>query len=615
MMQRHLTLVSILIALVIFVAVNMLGTKLLSPFRADFTENKIYTLSNGTKDVLAKLDEPVTVRMFFSEKDAVGFPAIQSYAARVKGILEQYARVGGGKLKFEYITPEAFSEEEDVAVSAGMQGVPINESGTKLYFGVSATGATDETVAIPFLNSDRQSFLEYDLSRLIDDAAHPKKTVIGLITGAPMQGGMSGMLQYKKPWALYNQLQDTFDLRTLQPDAKEIPQDVKLLFIVHPHNITPTGLQAVDQFILKGGRAIIFLDANSITQPEAARSDMSKLLSAWGVAMVPDRVAADEQAAMRVQLNDDGDDGTSMQSAMNVTWLSLTDDDTINRADVSTAQLRMIRLIESGYFVLKPDAPVTATTLLSTHKPAESIDAKALIENKKNPVPLQSLAQPEKEKLALAIRIEGKVKTAFPEVKTEGHLSESTAPIHVVLVGDSDMLVDDFWVNEQSFFGKRVYVPTSDNGGFALNLIDSMSGSPELIGLRSRGTEDRPFEVVSKMRQEAEKRYHAEEQRLKKKLSEIESNMRAISKEKEEGGALFSDAEQKEMKNFRSEMLYTRKQLRDVQRGLQEDINALGTRLQWINIGLMPAIILLLSFFLPSKLGVRRRKKSTRAHE
>lgn len=605
-MKRHLTSITIAVAVIIFITINMLGMKLLSPFRLDFTENHIYTLSDGTRSVLKNLDEPVTVKFFFSEKDAVGYPTIQSYAARIKGILEQYARASDGKLKFETVATESFSEEEDMAVAAGMQGVPINESGTKMFFGVAATGATDETVAIPFLDSNRQAFLEYDLSRLIDDAAHPKKPVIGLLTGAQMAGGVGMMMQYQKPWILYEQLKEHFDIRTLQPDMKEIPADVKLLMLVHPHTISEQALKQVDQFILKGGSAIFFLDPNFMSEGDTS-SDMKKLLATWGVELVPGRVAADPESAMRVQINED--ESSSMQAAMNVAWLNLTDDATINREDVTTAQLRLIRMIEGGYFAVKKDAPVKATTLLSTHTPGQSLDVKTLKENKANPVPLEGLAVKEKDKLALAIRIEGRVPSAFADDKSSGHLAESKGNIHVVLVGDSDMLADNFWVSEQNFFGKRAYVPTADNGGFAMNLIDAMSGNPDLIGLRSRGTEERPFAVVGKMRQNAERKFYQEESRLKKKLIEIEANMRALGKENEEG-ALFNEAQQEQMKNFRSEMLSARKQLREVQRELQEEIGALSTTLQWINIGLMPLVILLLSFWLPKKLGVRRTRKA-----
>lgn len=604
-MKRHLTLITILVAAIIFVAVNMLGTKLFSPYRFDFTEHRIYTLSDGTRQVLKNLDEPVTVRFFFSEKDAVGYPVIQAYATRVKGILEQYVRAADGKLKFETVATESFSEEEDLAVAAGMQGVPINESGTKMFFGVAATGPTDETIAIPFLDSDRQVFLEYDLSRLIDDAAHPQKPVIGLLSGAPMSGGIGLMMNYQKPWILYEQMKEQFDLRILQSDMKEIPSGMKLLMVVHPHNISEPVLRLIDQFILKGGSAIFFLDPSFITEGDTS-SDMKKLLNAWGVELVPGRVAADPESAMRVQINEGSE--SSMQAAMNVSWLNLTDDATINREDVSTAQLRMVRFIESGYFAVKKDAPVKVTTLLSTHNPGYSLKVETLKENKNNPVPLEAAAKKEKAALPLAIRIEGKVKSAFPDDGKGDYLAESKDNIHLVLVGDSDMLADNFWVAEQSFFGKRAYVPTADNGGFAMNLIDAMSGDPELIGLRSRGTEDRPFEVVGKMRQKAERKFYLEETRLKKKLVEIEANMRALGKENEEG-ALFSEAQQEQMKNFRQEMLHTRKQLRDVQRDLQQEIGTLSTTLQWINIGLMPLVVLLLSLWLPRKLGVRRARK------
>lgn len=609
MIQRFNVTLTLAIAAIIFVVVNMLGMRFLAPYRFDFTEYGIYTLSDGTREVLSKLDEPVTLRFFYSEKQAVGYPVIQAYAARVKGVLQQYKQAGNGKLKLETVNPEAFSEQEDLAVSNGVKGVPVNDSGEKLYFGVSATGATDEMMAIPYLDPDRQAFLEYDLSRLIDEAAHPKKPVVGLINGLMMQGGVLAMMKYNQPWAIFEQMQQGYDVRVLNSDVKEIPEEVQVLMVAHPDDIQPQTLEAIDQFVLKGGRVVFYLDANSITKSESPRSDMAALLKAWGVQLVPGRIAADEKSALRVQVEGDESGENRMQSAMNITWLNLTDDDTINRSDVATAQLRMVRMVESGYFALDPKAPVTAETLLMTHKPAASVTEAQVKETSDNPIPLLSMARTEKGKLPLAIRIEGKVKTAFPDSTLKDHVSASQKPIHIVLVGDADMLADGIWANVQDFYGKRIVVPTADNGNFAMNVLDSLAGNPALIGLRSRGTEDRPFIVVGIMRQAAEKKFHEEEKRIKRKLAEIEATMRELGNDRD-SGEIISAAEQEQRTNFHDEMLRTRKQLRDVQRALQEDIDTLSQQLQWINIGLMPLVALALAFYLPAKLGNRRRKRA-----
>lgn len=607
-MQRFNVTLTLAIAAIIFVVVNMLGMRFLAPYRFDFTEYGVYTLSDGTRDVLAKIDEPVTLRFFYSEKQAVGYPVIQAYAARVKGVLQQYEDAGGSKLKLEIVNPEAFSEQEDLAVENGVKGVPVNDSGAKLYFGVSATGATDEMIAIPYLDPDRQAFLEYDLSRLIDEAAHPKKPVVGLINGLMMQGGILAMMKYNQPWAIYDQMQQSYDLRQLNDDVKEIPKDIQVLMVVHPDAIQPQALEAIDQFVLKGGRAVFYLDPSSFAKTESPYSDMKALLDGWGVHLVPGRVAADEKAAIRVQVDDDETGQNRMQSAMNITWLNLTDDDTINRTDVATAQLRMVRMIQSGYFAIDPKSSLTADVLLMTHKPAASVTVTQIKQTNDNPIPLLSMAQPEKEKLALAIRVHGKVKSAFPDSKLKDHVSESEKPINVVLVGDADMLADDIWANVENFYGKKIVVPTADNGNFAMNVLDSLVGNPELIGLRSRGTEDRPFVVVGEMRQQAEKQFHEEEKRIKQKLAEIEATMRELGNDRNSGD-IINAQEQEQRNKFREEMLKTRKQLRDVQRSLQEGIDRLSQKLQWINIGLMPLVVLVLAFFLPAKLGKRRRKK------
>lgn len=601
--------------IVAFVAINILSGALLSANRIDLTEGKLFTLSEGTKKILSSLKEPVTLRFFYSEEQANGYPVIQSYGARLKGLMQQFQDISGGKAKVEIINPKTFTEEEDKAVALGVAGLPTGPSGEKLYFGLSVSNTLGDHAAIPFFDPDKAAFVEYDITRMVHDLSSPKKSKVGLMTWMPMQGGGGSMLNIEGPWIIYQQMKDSFDVLVLDKDAQSIPDDIDVLMLVHPAADLPEDTQyAIDQFILKGGRALIFVDPYTKMEGAIApSSNLPKLFAAWGIEMPKDEVVADPEAAIRVR-NDER--GSVLESVSNPVWLALQKGN-FNAAEIISADMETMRFIVSGHLIpKKPEegqaaADITMMPLVLSGPNAMAVESQNLMFNF-DPAQFMQKAKPMQGRAIMAARLSGVAHTAFPEKKDEaGHLEVSKEPINVVVVADVDMMRDGFWASKQNYIGREIVVPTANNGSFVLNALDILSGGGELIGLRSRMTADRPFEKVEAMRLEAEGRFRTQEDELKNKLADLERRLSTLqnpeSMQTGEGGEMLLSADQqKELDRFRDEMLTTRKELRGVQRALREDIEQLARKVKLINIALVPFLVLLLALFLPARLGMRR---------
>lgn len=615
---RFLSYGVLALAAVIFVALNLMGNTLLNRFRLDLTEHKLYTLSDGTRNVIDGLKEPMKLRFFFSEEAANGYPALQAYGNRVKGMLKAYTEQSGGKLQLEIINPEPFTEAEDRAVALGVQAIPLDETGTKLYFGLIATNSVDEIGSIPFFDPERAPWLEYDITRIIYDLSQPKKPVVGIMSWLPIFGGASSPTDIQGRWVILDQINQNFKTKHIGTDVKEIPADVDVLMVVHPAKASADTLYAIDQFMLRGGRALIFTDPyTNIKGLTHSESEVNQLYNAWGIDMPPVEMVLDKTVAIRMS---DDERGSSLRTVSNPAWLALTPDN-FDKDDLITSTLQLVRMAAAGHFVYLDDAKktdgkkpgkakrnVTMTPLISTGKEAMVGKSYALMVNQ-DPTELLNEYKPGGKELVLAARVQGQVKSAFPERKGRKHLSESKGEINAILVADSDMLQDGFWVNAQAFYGQRLLVPTAHNGFFVLNALDHLTGSGDLIGLRSRSDYDRPFQVVEQIRQDAEVKFRNREQELRVKLKDLEqklNDMQSTGRHEASGKLVVSDEQQRELLGYRDEILATRKELRSVQRSLIEDIDALGNELKLVNIGLVPLLVIILAFILPRRLGVKR---------
>ncbi|MCC6716218.1 MAG: Gldg family protein [Gammaproteobacteria bacterium] len=630
----------LLLALVAFLAVNIIGNQTLTSMRLDVTENRLFTLSQGTRNILDSLREPINLRFFFSNKLLAGYPDLQTYGVRVRDLLEEYASRSGGQIKLTVIDPEPFSEAEDQAVAFGIRQLPVTEVGDMAYFGVVGTNSVDQEIAIPFFDPSQEQALEYDLTKLVYNLAHPKKRVVGVISGLPIFGTPDPYGRPAQPWTVVPVLREAFDLRELRTDLVSIDKDIDTLVVIHPQNLSEETQYAIDQFVLKGGKAMVFVDPsaeNDSTAPDPAnptllpehKSDLPKLLKAWGLKLLEGKVAADTDAAIRVSYT--GNRGP--QEIEYLPWLHL-EEKNLNREDFTTSQLKLINVGSSGVLQRLEGATTTITPLIETGSNSGLLDAEAVM-IVRDPRGLLESFKPEGKPQMLAARVTGKVASAFPGGKVEkagpdpagqpaegenaaketitkpNHVEESAQPINVIVVADTDMLADSFWIRMQQSMGVRVPTPFADNGNFLVNAIDNLGGNSDLISLRSRGSSSRPFTVVEKIQKDAEAQFRSKERALQDRLQETEKKIAELQQQKDQSaGTLMSPQQKAEVEKFRAEMLNTRKQLRDVQHDLRKNIEGLGTRLRIVNIGLVP--VLLGAFAIVFAL-MRRARRTTPA--
>jgi ABC-type uncharacterized transport system involved in gliding motility auxiliary subunit len=618
MNTRTLSIAGLIVALVLLFAVNILSNTVFTAARVDLTENRLFTLSDGTRNILADLNEPITIRLYLSERLARTLPAINSYATRVKGLLGEYERASGGMIEVRIIDPEPFSEEEDRAVGYGLSGVPLEGGQEKLYMGLVGTNSVDDEDIIPFLSTSRESFIEYDITRMVYNLSSPELPVVGLLSSLPLKGagphaalrGMAG-----PEWMVMEQVDKLFEVEVIETDATEIPRKVDVLLLVHPKALSDGTLYAIDQFVLGGGRALVFIDPHSESdRPQqqgmammapTRSSELAKLFASWGVESEPGKVAGDLQLAAKVRMQ-------RQQQILTIdypVWLNVLPN-FFDQDDTVTAELGNITFATPGYLQPLEDATTNFRPLIETSENAALYDAGRLADPNADPQDLLRDYLPVGNPLVLAARVEGPVTTAFPDGpppaeakagdKEEGadkepreHLAASSADINVIVVADTDILADRFWVQVQEFLGNRIAVPSAANGAFMVNALDNLVGSSDLISVRNRGSFIRPFERVTDIRRQAELEFRQKEQELMLRLEETEQRLLELEKAKQGGDSslILSPEQQHELVQFRQEKVAIRKDLREVRRNLRRDIDSLDTRLKFVNIALIPILI------------------------
>jgi len=635
----------IFLVFVLFVAVNIVSSRLFTFAQIDLTADKLYTLSPGTKSVLSKIGEPITLRFYFSDALGREIPTYATYATRIRELLRQYRAAANGKIKLEMIDPKPFSDDEDRAVAFGLQGVPVSQGGDLVYFGLAGSNTADKDEIIAFFQPDRERFLEYDITKLIYNLTVTKKPAVGLLSTLPMQGEFSGMGRPSQPWAVYTQMSQFFDLRTIDREVASIPDDIKVLVLVHPQNLPDKTLYAIDQFVLRGGHALVFVDPNAegqMLRPGMAQqtgltsSSLKPLFGAWGVDMVQGKVAGDRLAARRVNAGDQ----SRVRAVDYVAWLTLRPSN-FNTSDILTSDLSVIQMASAGILKAKDGATTKFEPLIQTSPQSEEIDVDAV---KMAPDPVKLLAEfkPSNERYTLAARISGPAKTAFPDGpppekkeddkdKASGttppatpaaaappaeRLTEAKQPINVIVIADTDMLEDRFWAQTQDFFGQTVVIPTASNGDFVVNATDNLLGSDDLIGLRTRGQSARPFTLVQDIQRDAELQFREKERQLTDQLKDTEKKLTDLQGQgggaAEQGGKVILSKEQQEaIDQFRVQVVQIRRQLRDVQHELRRNIEDLGLVLKFVNIWLIP-ILVGIAAIVVGVLRVRRRAPARR---
>ncbi len=631
--NRTLGIASLALAVVLFLAVNIFSESAIKGVQADLTENSLFTLSDGTKETLAKVKEPITLRFFSTRKLLDTTPGLTAYGARVQELLERYVGLSNGAIKLELIDPEPFSPEEDRAVGFGLSGVPITEAGDLGYFGLAATNTTDDTDVIPFLTPQRERFLEYDLTRMINNLANPKKKVIALVSGIPID---ADPVKKYKAWALVDQLRQFFEVRP-QGLTPKLTDDVDLLMIVHPFGLSNESKYAIDQYVLRGGKAMVFVDPHAeegaqsnraLRMPGGVGSDLPELFKAWGIKYDRNLVLGDELAGQRVQAGVDSF-GRPIITRY-VAWTSYGPEN-IKSDDVTTAQIRSVNFGTPGFFEVAEGVTATIEPLIFSTKSSGPFDAQLV---RQNPQPAEILKQfkAQNKTYILAARLSGSVKSAFPdgppkadkkkddaardgekknEAPAKPHLKVSERPANIILVADTDFIADAFWLRTQDLFGQTVVVPTANNGDFVVNAADNLAGASALIGLRGRGLSSRPFELVKKIENEAEDRYRDKERSLVKELEDVQKKMQELqTKERAKGNAVLSSEQQEAIGKFRTRVIEIRRELRAVQLNLRRDIDDLDARLKVLNIAAVPAAV---AIFALGVAMVRRNRKRGRS--
>ncbi|MGH8172948.1 MAG: Gldg family protein [Rhodanobacteraceae bacterium] len=598
--RKALSGTALVILAVLFVAVMLLVNVLFRGARADLTQNHLYTLSDGTKKIVNSIDEPINLYLYFSDKGSQDLPQLRTYYTRVREMLEEMASRSGGKIKLDLIDPLPFSEDEDRASSLGLQAVPGGAGGEKIYFGLAGTNSTNGQSSIPFFQPDKESFLEYDVAKLIHELSMTKKPVVGLLSDLPIASVFDPETrQMREAWAVDQQWAQLFEMRPLTPaNLKAIDNDIDVLVVVHPKQLPDEAQFAIDQFVLRGGHLLVFVDPSAELDDSAAdpanpmaammadkSSDLPKLFKAWGIEYDPKKVVLDRTRALPISV------GEGQAPVRHPAILGFTAED-LNDDEVTTANLQSINASTVGYFELSKDAKdEKLTPLIQTTGDATTVPSDRL-RMMQDPSALYNDYKPGGEHLIVAARLSGKFKTAFPEHTEDGALKESKEEGQIILVADTDILSDRMWVQLRPFFGQKLMNAFANNGDFAVNALDNMAGSGDLISVRGRATSQRPFTTVEALKRNADERFRAKESELKKELTDTEHKLTELQSAKSKDQAQILSPEQKaEVEKFLKRKLEIRKELRQVRRQLDAEIEALGARLKLVNIVLMPLLV------------------------
>lgn len=593
----------LILAACLFISINIIVNSLLTNWRIDLTENNLYTLSQGTLNILDNIDEPITLRLYFSSDQLLGFPQLLNYGVRVRDMLREYVANSNGMLHLEIINPKPFTDAEERAVSQGVQTVPVGNTGEQAYFGLVGTNSTDDIETIPFFAPNRESALEYEVSKMVYKLANPEQQVVGVIGDLPLFKG-SGESD-SVAWPIVRVMREFFEVRNLEEDTSFISNDIVVLMVVHPKTLSDETLYAIDQFALSGGRLMVFVDPfseadetgpdprNPLAMPDRS-SDLSKLFDAWGIRIPEDKIVGDMEVAMRVQYR--GQRGA--QEVPYLPWLRLTEEN-FNQDDFITSQLKQIQLGTASYIELTPESKLTLEPLLHTSEQSTLLE-RDLILLQHNPNIIIDNFKPSGIRYTLAARITGPAKTAFPDGNpsndgfsgnNEDTESLKQGKLNAIVVADTDILSDRFWVRVRDYYGMKIPQPIADNGDFVVNALDNLAGNSDLISLRSRGVFDRPFEVVERIRRAAEAEYRAREQELQKQLQEAQARIQQLQEDPGASGLIISEELAEAIEKSRRQQIEVRQQLREVQHNLQKDIQQLASRLRFINIGLIPLLI------------------------
>jgi ABC-type uncharacterized transport system involved in gliding motility auxiliary subunit len=606
-----------LVAIFLFGSVIISQSGLFNQARIDMTENKLFTLNEGTISILENIDENIHLKLYFSDEATHNIPILRTYKNTVVDLITEMVNYSGKKLQLSIVDPKIFTPEEDEANQYGLQALPVGEGGENVFFGLVGENSLDSQELIPFLQPDRESFLEYDLAQLINSLNNPEQKTIGIMSSIDLQGSYDPMTgESKESQVIIQQLEKDYSIKILETDAESIDSEINALMLIHPKNLSDKTLFAIDQFVMKGGRLLVFVDPYAqneqvIPDPENPmlayqadkNSNLEKLFKAWNISYDPKSVVLDDKYALSIQTQQ------GARPVRHLAYLAL-EGESFNQKDIITRDLNNINLAATGYFSSENIQPILSSSMNASVSSSDSLkflmDPNTLFKNFKA----------SNQQYTIAGRLTGAINTAFPdsiEGTDLGQVVQSTEKPNVVLFADVDMLFDQMWARSQNFFGRKVFNAFADNGNMIVNLMDNMAGSPELINIRGRKNSARPFTKVIELQNISDKKFRETENLLKQKLRDTEQKLNEIQKRKgDQNRLILSQEQEQEIREFQKEKLEVRKKLREVRRNLDKDIQDLGSRLKFINIGLIPLLICIfgvfLLWFLPKRKGGKYAK-------
>jgi len=604
----RLSWLALVFGVVILFAVNMIGWESLKLYRLDVTENKLFTLSDSTAKVIAEVDDPITLKLYYTDALGARAPAYGLYADRIQALLNHYSSLSNGKIIFEKISPEPFSDEEDRAVAAGLRAVPLGTTQEKGYLALVGSNSTDDEDVIPFMTLQRSAFLEYDLTRMVHKLSKPARKTIGLLTGLDMNGAMGPDGKPRPPWLIMPQMEEFFNVRSIASDAKEVLDNIDILMIVAPKNLSDELAFSIDQFALSGKPVVVFADPFSELNPRnptALKKDgetLRNLLSGWGADIVADKVVADPQNSRRIQFNS----ATNPVIVNYIVWMSYDDKVFDQNAPVFSRVKRLV-MATPGAIRHNKKAGTSLQPLIMTGTDTALLSTDLMVPP--DPVKLINGYSSDGKRKILAARLSGTAQASMTIGKQSKPGQKLEGAINVVVVGDADMLYDSFWARVGNVGGQRVLTPTANNQDLLLNVLENMSGGAALSGLRGRGIENRPFTRVQNLPRRAEARYRNRERVQSDNVTQAQSKLAEMSSRATKGQAILSDEDKQAILKIRQEVVAVRRDLRDVQRSLNQDIERLEWRVQMVNTIGVPMLILFgaLVWF------IRRRFKTVNA--
>ena len=597
-------LISVVSTIILFLSFNFIINKINFNFGIDFTETNTFTLSKGTKNLLKNLEEPLTLEFIYSRQLSKNIPVIQNYANQIEGLLNRYEELAKGKIIFNIIEPEAYSDEEDYVNRYNIQGFPLGQEGTNLYFGLIASNTTDDIEVIKFFDPSKAGSLEKQLTDIVYKLSRVEKPKVGFLSWVDTSVPPNSQPD-RNEYIILDRFKDYYDFETLDQKTTNF-DDLDVLIVYHPSDVSKKTEYAIEQFILNGGNTLVFVDPYFEKNDHLNKSsDLPKVFQTLNL-NYNDNVILDGAQATRLQTQQNISDNTSLQTMLKLNWPEVRGN-FINQSETVGSGLSLIRLVSPGGFApLNEDSQVVYSPLISSSELTMDLPMKDVLD----PIKLINNFKPSGIPYDFGVRLSGIAKTSFSDYqeKFENHIDQSSQDINVIVFSDADFIRTAFWARVQRFLDSTVIEESSDNGSLVSNILDSMTGFNDFIDLRNKETPFRPFTVVQKLQAEAEQQYLGQEQELQARLDATLNQIKNLSGGGNTNDVQLSDQQLEELANFQADLESTRKQLREVRRQLNKDIDDLANRINILNTFLLPILLIVLMFIVPRQLGIRKRK-------